>query len=191
MKSYDTAKEILRRCYPSATFQSQPSADWQGEFTLPDSIVQYFKEFGPVNVTIRAYGNPYFLPSLERLWDFQAGYRHHPETKKRFPTWDDDWLMIADEGGDPFILSRETGNIFHAYHGEGFWDARPTFDSLVEMVTTFAIIGDIVKSAGRDLTDEDSFILPRYLDEARVRLGEFLGSNERADTLLQTLGWEW
>ena len=103
--------------------------------------------------------------------------------------WDDDWLVIADEGGDPFILSRESGGVLHAYHGEGGWEPAEMFDSLVEMAMTFAIIGDIVASAGQELTDDDSLILPRYLDEARARLGESLQSHEKADALLSNLGW--
>jgi hypothetical protein len=190
MSSYDTAREILRRAYPAVAFRSQPPADWQGEFLLPDAIAEYFRDLGPVDVTIDGYGNPYFLPSLSQLWTFQAGYRYHPETHARFPEWDDDWLVIADEGGDVFIFSRASSVILHAYHGDGVWDPNQMFDSLVEMVTTFAIIGDIVVSAGRSLTDDDSTILPRLREAARARIGEFLRSHERADALLSSLGWD-
>jgi hypothetical protein len=103
--------------------------------------------------------------------------------------WDDDWLVIADQGGDAFIFSRASSVIFHANHGEGVWEPAQMFDSLVDMVTTFAIIGDIVASAGRGLTDDDSLILPRYREAARTRIGEFLRSHERADALLSSLDW--
>jgi hypothetical protein len=189
MASYDIAREILRRADPKAVFRPQARTDWLGEFPLPDAVAEYFSEFGPVDVTITAYGNPYFLPSLSQLWKIQSGYRYHPKTHERFIDWDDDWLMIAEEGGDPFIFSRISTVILHAYHGEGVWEPTPMFDSLVEMVTTFAIVGDIVASAGQSLTDDDSAILPRYQKEARTRLGDLLGSHERADTLISNLGW--
>src|SRR6185369_11940709 len=153
MSAYDTAKELLKRTDPSDVFCAQPMSDWRGEFPLPSEVAEYFTELGPVDVWIRAYGNPYFLPSLSQLWTFQAGYRYHPETHERFTEWDDDWLVVADEGGDAFIFSRASSAILHAYHGEGVWEPTEMFDGLVEMVTTFAIIGDIVVSAGRGLTD--------------------------------------
>ena len=189
MAAYDTAKELLGRADPTAMFRPQPAVDWQGEFPLPSAVAEYFTELGPVDVWVRAYGNPYFLPSLLKLWKHQTGYRTHGFTHERLPEWNDDWLVIADEGGDPFIFSRESGIILHAYHGEGVWEPTQMFDTLIEMVTTFGIIGDIVASAGRALTSDDSLILPQYREAARTRIGDFLRSHERADTVISNLGW--
>ena len=189
MGAYDTSKELLRRADSKFVFRPQPVTDWHGGYPLPYALAEYFSELGPVDVWIQAYGNPYFLPSLGQLWAHQTGYRTHGLTHERIHDWDDDWLVVADEGGDPFIFSRASSGILHAYHGEGVWEPTEMFDSLVEMATTFAIIGDIVASAGRGLTDEDSLILPRYRQEARTRIGELLRSHERADALVSTLGW--
>ena len=106
MAPYDTAKEIFRRAFPSEVLRLQPPSDWLGEFPLPVLVAEYFAELGPVDVWIRGYGNPYFLPSLSGLWHYQAGYRRHPDTRECFPDWDDDWLVIADQGADPFIFSQ-------------------------------------------------------------------------------------
>jgi hypothetical protein len=189
MASYDTAKRILTRALPSAVLRPQPRSDWQGDFPLPDAVAEYFTEFGPVDVTIDGYGNPYFLPSLSRLWEHQLGYRFHGRTRERILDWDDDWLVIADEAADPFIFSRCGGIVFHAYHGEGIWQPKQMFNDLPEMVTTFAIIGDIVAAAGSRLIDADAMIHRRYLDEARTRIAEATGSQERAHALVSSLGW--
>ena len=61
------------------------------------------------------------------------------------------------------------------------------FRELSEMVTIFAILGDIVESAGQMLTDAASIILPRYRVEARRRIGKQLQSTARADALLRRL----
>src|SRR5689334_11607045 len=98
MAIYDEAKAILKRAEPSAIFRSQPITDWQGEFPLPAPVAEYFTKLGPVDISISAYGNPYFLPSLARLWSHQIGYRIHGVTGERIEDWDDDWLVIADEG---------------------------------------------------------------------------------------------
>lgn len=189
MAAYDTAKELLRRAVPLAEFRQQCSNDWRGDFPLPSAVAEYFEELGPVDVWIRSYGNPYFLPSLAKLWGHQIGYSTHGLTHERLHEWDDDWLVVADEGGDPFIFSRSKGTILHAYHGEGVWEPEPMFDNLVEMVTTFAIFGDIVASAGLALTDADSTILPHHREAARARIGECLRSQKRADLLVVSLGW--
>lgn len=189
MSPYDTAKELLRRTQPKAVFRQQPSTDWQGEFPLPSAVAEYFAELGPVDVWIRGYGNPYFLPSLSQLWSHQTGYRVHGITGERISDWNDDWLVIADKGGDPFIFSCVSGTILHAYHGEGMWKPTRMFDNLVEMATAIAIVGDIVAAAGDGLTNNDSVILPAYREEARRRIGEFLHSTERAGAIMSELGW--
>jgi hypothetical protein len=189
MAPYDTAKEIFRRAYSPEALRLQPLSDWLGGFLLPVLVAEYFAELGPVDVWIRGYGNPYFLPSLSGLWHYQAGYRYHPDTHERFADWDDDWLVIADQGADPFIFSRTSTVVLHAYHGEGVWEPTEIFACLEEMATTLAIIGDIVESAGPTLTDDASMIFPRYQQDACTRIGKHLHSAERADALLKRLGW--
>src|SRR5687767_3387117 len=95
MPPYDVAKASLLRSCPSAVFRSQPASDWRGEFPLPDAVADYFANFGPVDLSIDSSANPYFLPSLSKLWEYQAGYRYHGDTGERFPEWDDDWLVIG------------------------------------------------------------------------------------------------
>jgi len=190
MGSYDTAKEIFRRAFPDDVFRPQAMTEWKGEFPLPDAVAEYFKELGPVDIEISGYGNPYVLPSLSHLWPSQAGYRYHPDTHERFAEWDDDWIVIADEGGDPFIFSRTSRRILHAYHGDGVWEPEDIFANLAEMVTSFAIIGDIVASAGDSLTDDTSMILSKYRDEASARIEKYCGSRDRAAAIVSGLGWD-
>jgi hypothetical protein len=189
MATFELARELLQRASPAVELRPQAVSDWRGDFALPDGVAEYFTELGPVDVTIEAYGNPYFLPSLARLWSHQLGYRVHGITHERIVDWDDDWLVIADEGADPFIYSRSQGAILRAFHGEGVWEPDGMFDNLAEMVTVFAIIGDVVASAGHALTDADSMILERHRNEAQRRIAEFTGSHDTAATILSSLGW--
>jgi hypothetical protein len=189
MLGYAIAKELLKRADPTGVFRSQAPSDWQGDFPLPSPVADYFLELGPVDVWIRGCGNPYFLPTLAGLWEFQLGYRTDGWSHERCEDWSDDWLVVADEGGDPFILTRSEGSVLHAFHGEGVWEPIRIFDNLAEMATALAILGDIVCVAGNGLTDDDCLILPRYREEARTRLGELLRSDERAATVVSRLGW--
>ncbi|MBE1188267.1 hypothetical protein IH740_25570, partial [Escherichia coli] len=83
---------------------AQPAADWQGDIALPAELERFYREVGPLDCTLESAGNPFFLPSLARLWQRQAGYRWHGISGERLSGWQDDWLVVADQGADPFIL---------------------------------------------------------------------------------------
>ena len=87
--------------------------DWTGPFVLPASAERFYREVGPVDVFIESFGNGFSLPSLARLWPRQAGYRWHALTGEPIADWQDDWLVVADQGGDPFILSRGSRIVLH------------------------------------------------------------------------------
>jgi hypothetical protein len=57
------------------------------------------------------------------------------------------------------------------------------------MVTTFAIVGDVVVGAGKDLTDEESYLKGRYVKEAEERVTDILGSQRDARAVLDSLDW--
>ena len=186
---YAQAKQSLLLSCPESVFRAQTVSEWVGAFDLPQPVANYYAELGPVDVYIPGYGNPYFLPSLASLWKFQAGYRYHSETFERFDVWDDDWLVIADEGGDAFIYSRGDTTISHAYHGEGFWSPEPLFTSIEHMAACLSLMGEIADSAGLDFTDSDSFILPCYIQTAEARMTEVTQDLLYTERVLTRLGW--
>ena len=169
--------------------RSQPSSDWTGPFDIPPQLSEFYREVGPMNVTIESVGNPYFLPCLGDLWQFQAGYRWNGLTGEPIDDWDDDWIVVANEGGDPFILSPSSGAILHAYHGEGRWDVGELFPSCNSMAACLAQLGAIVLEQGDDLFDEDYSIKADGRAIALCRLKELLGSERDADSVLSVLGW--
>ncbi len=186
---YAQAKQSLLLSYPDSVFRAQTVTEWVGTFDLPQPVADYYAELGPVDVHIPGYANPYFLPSLASLWKFQSGYRYHPETTERFEDWEDDWLVIADEGGDAFIYSRGDTTVSHAYHGEGVWSPEPLFTSIEHMAACLSLMGEIVSSAGLDFTDSDSFILPCYIQTAEARMTEVTQDPLYTERVLTRLGW--
>jgi len=189
MSNYETAKHILQQIDPSASFRPQLAGEWRGDFPLPEALLEYYRMFGPVDLTIRGYGNPYFLPGLAKLWPYQAGYRYDAHTRQRFPDWEDDWLAIADQGADPFILSVSRGAVLHAFHGEGNWQPVELFTGPSEMVETLAILRQILASAGSVFKNPDATIRAEFRHEARQAVEELTGSVARAATILTRLGW--
>lgn len=186
MVTADAAKRLLTL---HGELRTQPPSDWTGTFPIPPAVERFYREVGPVNVSIEAHGNPYFLPSLADLWEFQAGYRWNGLSGESIHDWPDDWLVVADEGGDPFILVRSSGLVLHACHGEGEWDARELFPDLTTMAACLALIGGIVLEAGKEYMEEDCSICPKYRELASARMQLLLGSKHDAVAVLEYLGW--
>jgi hypothetical protein len=189
MPSYENTKDILRSILPEDSFRPQSIADWTGDYPLPNSVSEYFREFGPEDIYIPAYGNNIELPSLSKLWEHQLGYRIHGLTKKRIPEWEEDWLVVGNQGGDPFIFSRSSETILHAFHGEGAWEPDMAFNSLPEMTTAIAVLGRIVKTNRSELTREDGLIRPRFLDLAKNQLVDVGFLDDHAAQIISRFGW--
>jgi hypothetical protein len=183
------ARRIQELVVGHGPVRAQTLADWKGEFALPASVEHFYRDVGPVDVTIQGYGNPYFLPALSGLWEFQAGYRWRGGTRERINDWDDDWLVVADEGGDPFIVSRSSGCVLLAQHGTGTWDPGEVFPDIGTMAACLAILGGIVRDAGESLTDERSYIRPESHAFAQRQLAEVLADEGAAEGVLAALGW--
>ncbi|MGC4091933.1 MAG: hypothetical protein QM756_29430 [Polyangiaceae bacterium] len=181
----DRARSLLKS---HGELRSQALADWGGSFTLPPSLVAYYQDLGPLDITIEGYGNPFFLPSMARLWEFQAGYRWDALTNDRVHDWEDDWLVVGDHGGDPLIFSRKTSRILFAEHGAGSWDAFELFPDLLTMTCCLGAMGTVVVEAGERFSD-DGYIVPRFREKAEAALADLLGSRNRADAVLATFGW--
>jgi hypothetical protein len=182
--------EVAKRLLAShGDVRPQPPSDWTGTFPIPPAVERFYQDVGPFNVTIEAHGNPYFLPRLADLWQFQLGYRYDGFSGEPLDAWPDDWLVVADEGGDPFILGRSSGTVMHSYHGEGAWNAREIFPDLNAMTACLAQIGGIVLDAGREYMEEDCSIRSHYRHSASARIQELLGSRSEAEAVLAALGW--
>ena len=183
---YDRARALLAG---HGEVRSQPASDWRGTFPLPPAVAAFYERVGPVDVSIPAYGNDYFLPSLARLWDHQAGYRWNGNTGEPVDGWDDAWLVVGDCRGDPFIFHRATGRLLADTHGRGRWDPGERFADLPTMAAALATLGSVVVAAGDDFTDDDCYIRPAHRARAVMELAAVLGDRQAAENLVARVGW--
>jgi len=186
MIAVDTVRELLRA---HGAVKPQPTSDWTGTIPLPRAIADFYLEVGPADITIASYGNPYFIPRLSKLWDFQAGYRWNGLTGEAIPEWDNDWIVAADEGGDPFIYSSAKNRVLFAHHGMGNWDPEDWFPDLNTMAACMAILGSVATKAGDHFLDADCFVRPEVLAAAVSQLAPIFGSREAAEEYLGASGW--
>jgi len=96
--------------------------------------------------------------------------------------------VIADEGADPFILSRATGRVLSDLHGQGVWRAVPIFDDLAVMICSFAVLGGIAVREGENLFDEHSDIRTTFLDEAIEQISRNVGMTANGTEILKLPG---
>ena len=169
--------------------EPQEPSDWTGEVPLPEPIAAFYRDVGPVDVTIEGYGNPYHLPRLAGLWDYQAGYRWNSLTGEASADWNPDWLVVADEGADPFIFAAAEGVVLYAVHGVGAWDPVELYPSLNTMAACLATLGSVVVAAGDGFTDDDCDVRPEHRATAVRRLTELLGDAARAEEIVDEAGW--
>lgn len=189
MTAFERAHHLVTTSFPDIQLRPQPVSDWDGPFPLPEAIVDYYTAFGPVDATIDGYGNPYFFPCLAHLWAGQAGYRYDGRSLRSLPGWNDDWLVIADAGGDPFICSRTTTRVAYAEHGVGTWKPTWVFDTLEQMVTSLLIVGSVQRVAGADFIDSAGYVKAAQYAEAHRNLINLLPSAQIATDVLALLGW--
>lgn len=175
----------------------QTVSDWTGEGPLPSDLARFYAEVGPwgedgpmepSGLWIPSYGNNYQLPPLSRLRSLQAGYRWDGNDGGRLPDWPDGWLVVAEQGGDPFIFDCGNGTILHAHHGEGAWTPAPLFPDVFAMAAALGSIGAMHDEAGPDLVDDDCVLRPIWQAALRARLVPFLGA---ADVERAVVRLEW
>lgn len=167
--------------------RSQSASAWTGDFELPVEIANFYREIGPLDVNIEGFGNSTYMPSLAKLWELQAGYRYHPTSKQRFSEWNENWIVIAEEGGDPYIFC--DGKILLAMHGMGVWEPGEIFPNLNAMAACLATIGTVVVEAGLNLADNEAKIRPEYRQRAIADLTQYLENEQAAESLLADVGW--
>ncbi|OGD63710.1 hypothetical protein A2160_03425 [Candidatus Beckwithbacteria bacterium RBG_13_42_9] len=69
----------------------------------------------------------------------QDGYSYNPIKKEQIDEWPKEYVVIADDGADPYVidLSQSDGEdapILFAYHGEGNWDFQESAPSFAEFL---------------------------------------------------------
>lgn len=198
MSNSDISSQAVRDVLaPFGSLRPQPPSDWTGEVTLHPSLTRFYDEVGPYGeggphdpdgLTIPTTGNPFEIVPLAQLWNRQAGYRWHGLSGERLADWRDEWLVVADQGGDPFILDWTTGAVLHARPGEAVWKPEPMFADVFVMALVLGTIGTVHEEGGEEIYDEEFEVRPEWQAALRARLAPILGETA-ANATATRLGW--
>ena len=196
MKNYALLKPLLS---PFGELRSQAASDWSGNTVLHPDVARFYEEVGPwgdvyhenvgpVGLTLVVGGNPVCIPPLYKLFNLQTGYAwlHNPEEK--LPGWNENWLVIAEQGGDPFILDLSCGQVLFAFHGAGSWQPKFFAENL------FQAFGALATVAATFISLDDNAFVDCELTKAALsvienQLSDFLGSKIKAENMLKV--WEY
>lgn len=185
-----TSQIVRTLLEPWGELKPQSVDEWAGEYALPNTVRDFYREVGPVDLDIDCGGNPVNIPALERLWELQAQYRWHGRTGERLTDWKDEWFVVAQAGGDPFILDVVTGQLFSARHGFREWSPVLFADDLMTGIGSIATVGNALSALGEDAYDETFELLPSSREAVTNALAEFLG-RDWGKSAAALRAWEW
>jgi hypothetical protein len=184
---------------PFGELRSQPESDWRGQTKLPASLLDFYREvgpwgatyhenIGPVGSTLSVGGNPVCIPPLHKLENFQAGYAWSKSPSEALPGWRPEWLVVAEQGGDPFILDIVTGEVLFAFHGAGAWAPKPFAPDLL---TAFGSLATVAQA--HCLLSDEAFDDCELTEEGRnqitLSLANHLGDRQQAESMLSA--WQY
>ncbi|MCR6477371.1 hypothetical protein NU688_14515 [Variovorax sp. ZS18.2.2] len=198
MPSFDQIRPLLA---PWGALKPQPASDWNGPFALPEAIAEFYREVGPWGdlhdasdspdgLSINTGGNPVSVPPLHKLWARQDGYAWSRNPANRLDGWPEHWLVIAQEGGLPFVFDRNDGSVLFHFTGMRHWNAPRRFaPDLATALGAIATVANALAKLGDDALDETFELKASSKVYVAEQLAAFTGSAEQAREMLAA--WEW
>ncbi len=174
---------------PFGQLQPQASSDWRGDFPLPQTLIDFYQQVGPNNLQLSC-DELVEMPSLARLWDYQAGYRWHGRSGEAINSWLPNWLVIADNNTDPIVFDLNTEQILFDIHG-GEWHFQRLAIDLATALGAFATMAQAIAECDADeyWDDDECCYTQPALDYRFTKLSEFLGGHQAASDFLNVLAW--
>ena len=134
---------------------------------LPSELVQYINDICPTNgLVLEGIGHPVeLLKPTDLAWQPAM----FTELTGELGKWQDDWFLIAHEGGDPIIIKTseqdEHSIVYSAMQGMGFWDFAPIADSIGQFLVCICAIQYALNFPGvSEPLDDDFNLAPAAAD---------------------------
>lgn len=140
-----------------------------------EKLLKWYKDHAPRMGELDFGGNPIQLYEPEEIVEVQVNFSHDLESMQSNPEWQNDWIVIADNGLNPFILDKKKENLYHVWHGQGAINLREIAPSLEGFIETLNVLCEVcyLKYEGQFLNDEWEFD-KKILREIEKKLGAIL-----------------
>ncbi|MGY0505408.1 hypothetical protein [Luteimonas sp. e5] len=180
---------------PFGELRPQAASEWTGREVLPQEVATFYLEVGPwgetyhanvgpVGSTLTVGGNPVCIPPLHKLADLQAGYAWSRTPDNPLQGWGRDWLVVADQGGDPFIFDCSSGRVLFDHHGSGRWNPQVFAENLYFGLGGVATVASAFLNLGEEEHFEDCELKPSGREIITLALTDFLGERSKAEHML-------
>ena len=125
------------------------------------------------------------LSRADALTDGLLGYRVHAISGQRLPDWDEAWLVVGGDSGDPLIAhtDRPDTPVSIAVHGAGKWQPLTIADSLGAFYALVATWSSLLLedfNGERLDPDRDFEVKVGFWDRFHERLGAVLPDHNMA-----------
>jgi hypothetical protein len=134
---------------------------------LPVELIQYIDVICPAEgLSLEGVGHPVeLIKAADLAWQPKMFAELSPELSAGLPKWQDDWFLIAHEGGDPIIVKTseqgENSPVYSAMQGMGEWDFAPIADSIGQFLVCICAIQHALNFPGLGQPlDEDFNLAP-------------------------------
>ena len=138
----------------------------QKNVTLPQELTLYIESTCPdSNINIIGVGHPIELLGVEQLSWQMNGYNFDESSQQPISSWQDNWFLIATEGGEPIIVDLNNVNalspVYSAMQTTDGWDFAPVADSIGQFLLSAKAIEHAMNFPGVDeALDEDFNLAP-------------------------------
>jgi len=130
---------------------------------IPKEIENFLSQMIPSSGQIDIGFELFEFPSVEKLIEYQIGYRCHAITNEREKDWKENWVVFGASNADPLIYNTNNKEVLFDRHGAGRWSPVTLFTNLNEMYNCFIKISKIIEKAGKNFHDNDFNIRSRYV----------------------------
>ena len=129
--------------------------------SLPIELSSYITAVCPQQgLVLEGVGHPVeLLKASELAWQPEMFSQLTGELAK----WQDDWFLIAHDGGDPIIVKTleqgESSPVYSSMQGMGFWDFAPIADTIGQFLVCACAIEHALNFPGLSQPLDDDFNL--------------------------------
>lgn len=153
----------------------------KADLPLSECLFEFYQNKMPRYVELDFRGVPVEFAHPKDLIQAQDGYRWNLITGEALDGWEDHWIVIANQSGDPFILNSTDNCVYWSLHG-GEWKWVKLADGIESFIWTLSVIHQVFHEEFHSCVADDESLLLREEVLERIKV---LFHNNISDDLIE------